>query len=134
MKEKHLFRKPLLERVMEAISNMSRRASAIYLAILSLIFLVGLAMVLVGAIYIPLDESGTPDFAWPLAISGAIVMLVDCAVVAVTTLSSNYVKSRQQKREEGLKAKAEAEAAGKQSPSDSGADDDSLKSLEDPEN
>ncbi len=130
MKEKHLFRKPLLERVMEAISNMSRRASAIYLAILSLIFLVGLAMVLVGAIYIPLDESEAPDFAWPLAISGAVVMLVDCAAVAVTTLSSNYVKSRQQKREEGLKAKAEADAEG-QSSSDSGADSDSLESQED---
>ena len=109
MKEKHLFKKPLIERMMEAISNMSKRASAIYLILLSTFFLAGLAILLVGAIYMPLDGSEVPAYAIILAIAGFVVMLVSCVAVTLTTLSSNYVKSRQQQREEALKAKAESE-------------------------
>ncbi len=107
MKEKHLFKKPLLERIMEAISNMSRRASAIYLAILSLIFLAGIGMLLVGAIYIPLDGENVPSWSIVLLVVGFFVAIGSGAGVALTTLSSNYVKSRQQQREEELKAREE---------------------------
>lgn len=81
----------LIKRIVFSIARMSRKACAILLAVLSFSFLVGLCMVLAAAIIL---TNGQPNPTWaiPVLASGFVILVIILIAIALTALSSNYVK------------------------------------------
>ena len=68
---------------------MSRRASVVFAIVLTLVFLVGIALFLTGILYV-LPDVVPPAFAIPCLAVGSLVIVLVLATVAVMTLASNY--------------------------------------------
>ncbi|MBQ8142645.1 MAG: hypothetical protein IJ194_05765 [Bacilli bacterium] len=75
------------------IANMSKKASAIYIILLSVVYAIALSLLLVGLIYIdPYHQGEIAPFALPLTIFGIVFLFIVTLGVALTAISSNYVK------------------------------------------
>jgi FtsH-binding integral membrane protein len=85
----------LIIKAMFAIAGMSKKASAIYLAILTFFFLAALGFLLFGIILV--DQPNGPSYGIPLTITGAILMFLVVATIAISTIASNYVRKNADK-------------------------------------
>ena len=77
---------------------MSKRASAIYCIVLTILFLVGIALFLTGILY-ALPDTEMPSFAIICLAIGSLVILAILATVALTSLASNYIESEETDKE-----------------------------------
>ncbi len=86
---------------------MSKKASAIYLAILTVLFSGALISLLYGAIYLTNGNDGYPDRVVLILILGFVFFFFVVAMIALTTIASNYVRKnpdknpRENKKENG---------------------------------
>lgn len=86
----------LLIKIVFAISRMSKKASTVFISVVSFVFLVSLVLLMSGVIYMT-NGVGYPQFAVNITIIGAILIFLSIAAVALTTLSSNYVRKNPHK-------------------------------------
>lgn len=92
----------LIKKLLLKIASLSKRASAIYCLVLTLVFLVGIALFLTGILYV-LPDREMPPFAIVSLAIGSIVILAVLVAVALTTLASNYIGTEgheEEKKEE----------------------------------
>lgn len=82
---------------MVAISKMSKKASAIYLSVLSTLFFVFLVLLISGLILIDPDKGVPTPLALGLSITGGVGLILSVLGVAITTVASNYVRKNQNK-------------------------------------
>lgn len=85
----------LCRKLIFAIARMSKKASAIYMSVLSVVFLGSVAMLLVGVLL--LDNPDPSAIALPLTLSGALIIALDIFLVCLTSISSNYVRKNPHK-------------------------------------
>ena len=83
---------------MFAIANMSKKATIVYLSILTLLFSGAIACVLYGILYITNGESEHPSYIIYLLIAGFILFFIVLCMIAITTIASNYVKKNPHKK------------------------------------
>ena len=88
----------LLKKILLKIASMSKRASAIYCIVLTILFLVGIALFLTGILY-ALPDTDMPSFAIICLAIGSLVILAILATVALTSLASNYIESEETDKE-----------------------------------
>ena len=81
---------------MFAVARMSKRASLIYIIVVSLFFAVSTIGFIAGLIYID-PEGETPVFGIPLLIISAVCLFLCVAAVALTAIASNYVRKNPHK-------------------------------------
>ncbi len=87
----------LLYSFMRKIASMSKKSSAIYLALLSLLFLLALGLLITGLILLnPKDEAIT-TLSIVLTSIGGFGLLVSVFGVALTAIASNYVRRSDEK-------------------------------------
>ena len=86
----------MLIKFMFAVARMSKKASLIYIIIVSLIFVISTCGFIAGLIYID-PEGETPVFGIPILISSAICLFLCVAAVALTAIASNYVRKNPHK-------------------------------------
>ena len=82
---------------MFAIAKMSKKASAIYLTILTVLFSGALGSLLYGAIYLTNGTGGYPDRVVLFLILGFVFFFIVVAMIAMTTIASNYVRKNPDK-------------------------------------
>ena len=88
-------KKGLLIKLMISISKMSKKASAIYLSVLSALFFAFLILLIYGLILIDPGKGNPTPLALILTISGGVGLILSVLGVALTTIASNYVKKNQ---------------------------------------
>ncbi len=76
---------------------MSKKASAIYLTILTILFGGALGSLLYGAIYLTNGKDGYPDRVVLILILGFVFFFIVVAMIALTTIASNYVRKNPDK-------------------------------------
>ncbi len=76
---------------------MSKKASAIYLTILTILFSGALGSLLYGAIYLTNGKDGYPDRVVLILILGFVFFFIVVAMIALTTIASNYVRKNPDK-------------------------------------
>lgn len=76
---------------------MSKKASAIYLSVLSTLFFVFLVLLISGLILIDPDKGAPTPLALGLSITGGVGLILSVLGVAITTVASNYVRKNQNK-------------------------------------
>lgn len=82
----------LIIKAMYAIAGMSKKASAIYLGVLTFFFVSALSFLIFGLILI--DQRNGNPYGIPLAITGGVLMFLVISTIAVSSISSNYVRKR----------------------------------------
>lgn len=87
----------LVIQLMFAIAKMSKKASAIYLTILTILFSGALGSLLYGAIYLTNGKDGYPDRVVLILILGFVFFFIVVAMIALTTIASNYVRKNPDK-------------------------------------
>ncbi len=81
-----------------AIAKMSKRASTIFISVLTFAFLSATALLTVGLIYYnPGGEEEEREISLPLLIVGCVVLFLILLTIAITAISSNYVKRNPEK-------------------------------------
>jgi predicted tellurium resistance membrane protein TerC len=81
----------LIVKAMFAIARMSKRASLIYIIVLSTVFWVATGMFLHAMILVD-PEGVIPPYAYTLLTISIVMLFVSTAGVALTTIASNYVR------------------------------------------
>ena len=82
---------------MFAIARMSKKASLIYLILLSSLFLASLILLLAGLIQIDPVNNVYTESSIPLVVCCGISLFVSVFGVALTTIASNYVRKNAHK-------------------------------------
>lgn len=82
---------------------MSKKASAIYLTILTILFSGALGSLLYGAIYLTNGKDGYPDRVVLILILGFVFFFIVVAMIALTTIASNYVRKNPDKNPKEVK-------------------------------
>jgi hypothetical protein len=80
-----------------AIARMSKKVSAIYVSILSSIFLVSVGGLISGLILIVPNQESISPAAIPLIVVSGVCLVLSVVLVAMTTLASNYVRKNPHK-------------------------------------
>ncbi len=99
----------LLIKCMFAIARMSKKASLIYIIILSSVFIASTIVFIYSLILV--DPDGVvPSHAYGLLSTSIVMLFVSTAGVALTTIASNYVrknpdKDPKAKKEENIEEK-----------------------------
>lgn len=75
---------------------MSKKASIIYLSFLTVFFLVALGLIVYGSIFY-LKDGEIAQFPLMITVVGLILFFLVLVAIAVTTISSNYVKKNPHK-------------------------------------
>lgn len=86
----------MFTKLLKKIANMSKTQTIIYLIVLVLFYLLGMFLVMYGAIIV---GKGT-NLNNPYFIIGLIVWVPTCIMSILSTLSSNYVNEIVEKEEE----------------------------------
>ena len=87
----------IITKIIFAIAKMSKRASAIFVSVLTMFFLGALSMILVSTLYLTNGKTGNPSYVIPLFITGLILFFLVIFSVGCTTIASNYVKKNPEK-------------------------------------
>lgn len=82
----------LLIKAAFAIAHMSKKASTIYISILSALFLFATGFITFGLIYWNPGAEGSKEISLPIFIVGCVFIFLILLAIAITTISSNYVK------------------------------------------
>ncbi len=90
-------------RLMFAIAKMSKKASAIYLAVLTLLFCGAISFLLYGVIYLTNGNDVFPDRVVFILILGLVFFFFVVAMIALTTIASNYVRKNPDKNPKEIK-------------------------------
>ena len=85
----------LIRKLLLKIASMSKRASVVYCIVLTLIFLVGIAVFLTGILFVIPGEV-LPDFAIACLTIGSLMIIAVLAVVALTSVASNYIETEKE--------------------------------------
>lgn len=80
-----------------AIAKMSKKASTIFISVLTFAFLSATALLTVGLIYYNPGGEGQREISLPLLIVGCVVLFLILLTIAITAISSNYVKRNPEK-------------------------------------
>lgn len=82
---------------MFAIANMSKKASAIYLIVLTILFSGSISSLLYGAIYLTNGRDDNPSHIKMILALGFILFFFVLFMIALTAIASNYVKKNPNK-------------------------------------
>lgn len=93
----------LIKKCMFAIAKMSKKASLIYLIILVTCFLISLTFVTIPLIILTNGQSTYPPFTIPMLVVGSVMAVLIILSLAITSISSNYVKKQQNRDETTMK-------------------------------
>lgn len=84
-----------IRKMIFAIAKMSKKASAIFISVLTVLFLAGLVMLLTSVLYL---TNGDPQtWAIILAVVSSFLFLIVVLAIAITAISSNYVRKNPHK-------------------------------------
>ncbi len=87
----------LLIRCMFAIAKMSKKASAIYLGVLTVFFGLALSAILYASLYLTNGRDDNPSHLIPVLAVGFVLFLIVLVMIALTTIASNYVRKNPDK-------------------------------------
>lgn len=79
------------------IAKMSKKASAIYLALLSFLFLLALGVLITGLILINPQDEAITTLSIVLTCIGGFGLILSVFGVALTAIASNYVRRSDEK-------------------------------------
>lgn len=87
----------LLINSMFGIANMSKKASAIYLIVLTILFGGSVSSLLYGAIYLTNGRDDNPEHVTLILVLGFVLFFFVLVMIALTAIASNYVKKNPHK-------------------------------------
>lgn len=82
----------MILKLLSKLGSMSKKTSLIFLSILTLSAIVSISLLVTGLIfYTRTDSKIIPSFSLPLIIVGATTAFIELLIIALTTISSNFL-------------------------------------------
>ncbi|MCH3966577.1 MAG: hypothetical protein LKE52_02980 [Bacilli bacterium] len=78
---------------MKRVASLSRKEAFAYLILLTSFFLIDLSLLTIGLIHLnPETPDTNPSYALPMAIAGGSLLFCCLLVIALSAISSNYIR------------------------------------------
>ena len=82
----------MIFKFLSKLGSMTRKTSLIFLSILTVCAIISVSLLVIGLIfYTRTDSISVPSFALPLIIVGSTTAFIELIIIALTTISSNFI-------------------------------------------
>lgn len=88
---------------------MSKKASIVFLSILTFCVVISLGLLISGLIMITSDVNPSYSLSLSLIISGGVCIFIELVIILITAISSNYMESIKRKKDKSLSTEVKDE-------------------------